>query len=167
VSHVQFYKKWFSGTPVNAVKASATLGSGGNGTVNISYYIAGEPGNVLTYEVVAGSGNNISMSAVFANSKLTITLGTGAGGALDDAKNTAVLIAAAIDALAEFTATKTGTGADSLTEAVEETAFADGQYATPATCKCFLVDGSTWYIGSKPINRSTTDGWYSMTLTTL
>ena len=165
VSHVQFFKPWFNFPPQNAVKSTATIGSGDNGVVTVTHYIAGTQGNDLSIEVVEGVGANIGMSAVFANSKLTVTLGTGAGATLDNAKNTALLISAAIDALDEFSAVKSGTGVTALTEAEVEKSFTGGQYATPAMTDCFILDGSTWYIASKPVNKSTTDGWYSMTLT--
>jgi hypothetical protein len=69
---------------------------------------AAAAGNAYSFVVVAGVGANVALSAVLAGAVVTVTLGTGAGGLLDNAKNTATLITAAIDALADFTATVTG-----------------------------------------------------------
>lgn len=89
---------------------------------------AAAAGNAYDFVVVAGDGANVALSAVLAGTTVTVTLGTGAGGALDDAKNTATLITAAIAALATFTAAVTGaTASDPATvaDAVDVTGGAD------------------------------------------
>lgn len=93
------------------VNASTTLGAGANGVVTVSVDDpAGAAGNDLTVEVVAGVGNNVDLSAVLTVDALVVTLGTDGAGALDATKNTAVLVAGAIDDLDEFTATASGSG---------------------------------------------------------
>jgi hypothetical protein len=94
--------------------ASATLGSGTNGVVTITSVNDGIGGNSYTVAAVLGSGNNIAMSVLLTGLNLVVTLGTNGGGTIDTAKNTATLVAAAIDALPEFVATASGTGVTSI-----------------------------------------------------
>ncbi len=112
--------------PAN-VSATAVLGSGVNGVVNISVSTPGTEGNAYSVVVSLGSGNNVAMSASFATPILTVTLGTDGSGVADPTKNTAILVAAAIDALAEFSATYTGTGSSRI-PVTASTAFSGGSY---------------------------------------
>jgi len=104
---------WFgSPVPQNAKGSTVTIGSGANGQVIVtSTTLLGlHANNQYSINVVAGVGNNIAMDATFNNGVITVTLGTGAGGALDNAKNTAILVAAKINALSDFSAIHSGDG---------------------------------------------------------
>lgn len=98
--------------------ASTTIGAGANGTITITAEAAGVAGNLLDVQVVAGSGNNQPMTAIIsganARTRVVVTLGTDANGDADDAKNTATLVAAAINALPLVSATASGTGATAI-----------------------------------------------------
>lgn len=107
-----------------AVAASAVIGSGDNGTVTVTVAAAGRAGNTYTIQLVTAGNISANMSVALNGSQLVVTLGTDAAGALDPAKNTATLVAAAIDALAPFTAVASGTGATALDE--QEAQFAGG-----------------------------------------
>jgi hypothetical protein len=92
-------------------QASATIGG-----VTFSSVQPGKAKNdTYSVRVVLAGGNNAALAAAYAAGVLTITLGTGAGGAADNAKNTNTLIAAAVNALknGHIQATVTGVGAAS------------------------------------------------------
>ena len=93
------------------VSATAAIGSGTNGIVTITVDAVGVGGNLYTVTVVLAVGNNQPLSAALVGTDLTVTLGTGVAGLTDPAKNTAVLVAAAIEALAGLSAKASGTGA--------------------------------------------------------
>ena len=69
-------QKWFSAaTPVNYISGlTTTIGSGDNGTITIVDNTA----ESLSVEVVVAGTANASLSAAFANSTITVTLGTDA-----------------------------------------------------------------------------------------
>jgi len=123
----------WSGTPAAGdpgESAVSQVGSGANGTVSLVVFARGVAGNSYLLEVVDPSPSlSVPLGAAFAASKLTITLATDGGGALDAAANTAALVAAAVEALAELRATASGTGADSLTSAEAEKSFTGGRAA--------------------------------------
>jgi hypothetical protein len=106
--------------------ATASIGSGANGTVNIEADEdnAGEPGNDFSVVVVVPSGTS-GLSVSLSGDDLTVNLAVIAG-VPDDPANTATLIAAAITAITGFTATASGTGADSISAAEGPTAFLGG-----------------------------------------
>ena len=158
-------QKWFSDTtPKNYKDASITIGAGDNGVITVT--AINDITDDKTIEVVVGSGNNVAMSADYTDGELVVTLGTGAAGAVADAKNTATLIAAAIDALAGFTATASGTGATAITEAVTEKAFTTGQLGTPCTeIGVGFVSSGTYYVNTKADYTTYNDGWRTFTLT--
>jgi hypothetical protein len=157
--------KWFSdATPKNYKDATTTIGAGADGVVSVT--ALNDITNSKKIEVVVGSGNNVAMSATFASGKLTVTLGTGSGGAADATKNTAVLIATAIDALAEFTASASGTGATAISSAVTEKAFTAGQLGTPCTIGgVALLSSGTYYVCIAPDATTKNTNWRSFTLT--
>jgi len=159
--------KWFSEeTPLNKAKASIAIGSGDNGVVTTTYDNYGETGNDYSLEVVVGSGNNIAMSAELTGTKITVTLGTGVAGAVDDTKNTATLIAAEITALDGFTATASGTGATAFTTAITEDVLSGGQWGTPcAEVNSIIVGTSYYYICTTAGNKDTVV-WKRFTLST-
>lgn len=104
---------WFgSSVPNNCIGSSVVFGSLPNGriTVTSTGVIGDESNNRFTLQAVAAVGNSKAMTATFANNVITITLGTNAGGALDNAKNTATLIVTEINKLAGFNATFSGDG---------------------------------------------------------
>lgn len=91
--------------------ATATIGSGADGTVTVTATTAGVAANTNTVRAVAGVGNNVALSAAVNSGVVTVTLGTDGGGTLDDSKNTATLVAAAIDGVTGYDAAASGTGA--------------------------------------------------------
>lgn len=107
--------------------ATAAIGTGANGTVNIEaiddYH--GDTGNSLSVEVVLPLTDG-PLSASFSGTSLVVNLAV-SGGLPDAGANTSTLIAAAIDALANFSATASGTGVDSISAAEGPTAFTGGE----------------------------------------
>jgi hypothetical protein len=127
-----YKKKWFDeALPANKAKASISIGTGDDGVVEVVCDEYGDVGNNYSLEVVAGTGNDVALSAVLADTKITVTLGTDGAGVLDTAKNTATLVAGAIDDLEGFVATASGTGETVFGEAIAEDNFAGGQWGTP------------------------------------
>ena len=114
---IEYFREILSNTasefffaPLNEGQFStAVVGEVGAGQVTILTATRGDF-NSYTVEFVAGVGNNVPLSAAYVGEVLTVTLATDGTGALDAAVNTATAIAAAIDALPEFTATMTGAG---------------------------------------------------------
>ena len=106
--------------------ATAVIGSGANGAVTITADgdLSGSVGNGYTVAVTVPSGTS-GLSVSLSSNELTVALAVTAGVA-DVAANTATLIAAAIDALDDFSATASGTGADSLSTAEGPTQFTGG-----------------------------------------
>jgi len=109
--------------------ATVAIGTGTNGVVTITQATAGTQGNAWDVIVIApltiNSSLAVSLSFAHARPRLVITLGTDGAGDPDNTKNTATLIAAAVDALAGFTATASGTGASAVAAQAAE-AFAGG-----------------------------------------
>ena len=132
--------------PVNAVAASQTIGSGENGVVTVSAATSGVAGNSYTVTVAEGSGNDVDLSAVLAGTDLTVTLGTDGGGALDAAKNTATLVAAAVDALDEFSGAASGTGATELAAAEAEQDLENGVDGTAGEAGAIALDADFLYL---------------------
>lgn len=112
-------------TPTNATASIGTAGVDGTVDVEADVSLIGAAGNAATIEVVDPSPVNGALSAVAVGSAITVTLAVAAG-VLDTAANTATLVAAAIDALTDFSATLPGTGADSLSVDEGPTAFTGG-----------------------------------------
>jgi hypothetical protein len=125
--------------------ASCAIGSGDNGTVTVTQSTPGTtPNGRRVVVVIAGTPNASLSAAVVAAATATcavddilVTLGTDALGDPDDAKNTATLVAAAIDALSPVSAVASGTGATALDEA--ETATFNGGSVTPHTLTVYTV----------------------------
>jgi hypothetical protein len=107
--------------------ATAVIGIGANGAVNITAdgSLVGDAGNAATVEVVDPSPVNGALDVTEVGGVITVTLAVAAT-VLDTAANTALLVAAAIDGLADFSAAHTGTGADSLALDEGPTAFTGG-----------------------------------------
>jgi len=112
----------------DTANATATIGSGADGTVTVTAdetgTTAGSAGNSLFVEVVVPAGTS-ALSAALVGNVLTISLDV-TGGVPNGAANTATLVAAAITALDEFSATASGTGATSLSVAEGPTQLTGG-----------------------------------------
>jgi hypothetical protein len=109
--------------------ATVDIGEGANGTVTVTRDAAGIEGNTWDIQVIAPTAEDADLAAsiTFANARprIIVSLGTDSEGDPDDAKNTATLIAAAIDDLAGFSAAASGTGDDAVA-AQSVTAFEGG-----------------------------------------
>ena len=163
----QFFKKWFSeATPQNARKGSINIGAGVNGVITMYSDLVGTEGNSITITVSDAGANDCNMSAIISGTDITVVLGKTVA-ALEPTKNTAILIATAINNLAGVNAIHSGTGADSIVAAIAKANFTGGQYATPAKTSGYIVISDVWYIATKPIDKFTTDGWYSATPTVI
>lgn len=159
--------KYFAdAVPKNAKKATATIGSGTDGTVTVVVDNVGTEGNDYTIEVVEGSGADVAMTVVLTGTDIVVTLGTDSTGVLDGTKNTAELVATAIDVLDGVTATASGTGATALAAAEAKKNFAGGQYGTvvPGTGFVFIdKENSEMYI-SVDTNSKIGQNWRKVTL---
>lgn len=108
--------------------ATASIGSGTDGTVDIiaDNDLSGADGNSATVEVVVpDSGTSGLQVSVSGDTALTVQLAVNSG-TLDPVQNTATLVADAIDALDDFSATASGTGGDSLSSAEGPIQFTGG-----------------------------------------
>ena len=165
-------QKWFSGDhPVNADYASVSIGAGDNGVVTVTATTLGTEENSYTIEVVEGVGSDVDLSATFEDGAIIVTLGTDVAEALDDTKNTATLIANAIEDLDGVSAEASGTGATPFQAAVAEKSFTGGSYATVTHEPAYIIleDGGTFTIyGTEyPVGKYDTDKWKTGTITTL
>jgi len=97
--------------------ATAEIGSGDNGTVTITAAAVGVAANDFTIEVKINETASQALAANKTGDVYTVTLGTDSEGDPDDTKNTATLVAAALDALDDIGAAASGTGATALDEA--------------------------------------------------
>lgn len=94
-----------------AQAATGSIGSGANGVVTATVDAAGAPGNLFTMRSVLGVGADVALSAAISTGAITVTLGTDSGSLADDTKNSASLVAAAVEALAGVSAAASGSGA--------------------------------------------------------
>lgn len=118
--------------PLSALsEAVAAIGTGANGTVNVTAIdgLAGSLGNTATIEVTEPAGTSALTIVISGtnNEIITVQLDVVAGVA-GAGPNTATLIAAAIDAEANFSATASGTGADSIIDPEGPFSFAGGSF---------------------------------------
>ncbi len=141
-----------------ATTGSATIGSGANGTVTVTADTAGRSRYYV--RVVLGVGLSVAMTAtqvtaINGYTTITVTLGTDVAGALDPTKNTATLVAAAVNALSGVGATASGTGATALTlaEAAKDL-FGKSRKLRPAIIRAVgigtTVDAEVIIHGSTP-----------------
>lgn len=109
--------------------ATASIGSGADGTVTVTALgaLAGVSGNNVVISVLVPAGTS-PLSVNYTSGVLSVSLSVNSGVpvALD---NTATLVAAAIDALTDFSATASGTGATALSVAEGPTQFSGGASA--------------------------------------
>jgi hypothetical protein len=116
--------------PLSALsEAVAAIGTGANGTVNVitTDGFGGTVGNTATIEVTEPAGTS-ALTVVISgvnNEIITVQLDV-VGGVAGAGPNTATLIAAAIDAEANFSATASGTGADSIVDPEGPFSFSGG-----------------------------------------
>lgn len=87
--------------------ATAKIGDAGAGEVTITVAVPGSAGNNYSVEALQPTEPDIPLSAVLVGDLLTVTLATNASG---EPSSVGMDVAAAIDALAEFTALMTGPG---------------------------------------------------------
>ena len=162
--------KWF-GTdfPTNAEYASVQIGAGVDGVITVTADTLGTEENAYSLEVVEGSGLNVAMSATITDGAIVVVLGTDALGALDNTKNTAVLIAAAIDALSGVSAESSGTGATAFEALIAKKAFTGGSYATVTHEPAYMIDANTnaIYMAEESVGRFDTDKWKTGTIAVL
>jgi len=131
--------------PTNAKAAAQTIGAGQNGEVTVTAAVKGAAGNDLDIIVSDAGADDCAMTADIAAGVITVTLGKTAA-ALDPTKNTANLVAAAINLLTEVTAVASGTGGDSLVAAEATKDFVGGQDGTPGYEGEIVMDASRIYL---------------------
>ncbi len=83
-------------------------------------------GNDYTITAALAVGNNKPLAVTLVGNVITIALATGAAGASNDVANTAVLVAAAINGLAEFTSSVTTGDGSGVVPATASVAFTGG-----------------------------------------
>lgn len=110
----------------DTANSTSAIGAGANGTVNVTAEgsLAGSAGNAVAIEVLVPAGTS-ALSVAFASNTLTVNLDVTAG-VPNAVANTATLIAAIIDLEADFAATASGTGADSIGVAEGPNLFTGG-----------------------------------------
>ena len=131
--------------PTNAKAAAQTIGAGQNGEVTVTAAVKGAAGNDLDIIVSDAGANDCAMTASIAAGVITVTLGK-TGADLESTKNTATLVAAAIDLLAEVTAVASGTGDDPLVTAEAKKDFTGGQDGTVGYEGEIVMDASRIYL---------------------
>lgn len=108
-------------------RASATIGSGANGTIQLVAKAPGTAGNSWTVAVTVPAGT-ASLAVTVVGTAISVALAVSSGVPVTNS-NTAKLIAAAINNSSAGTSVKasfTGTGASSISAAQTTTAFAGG-----------------------------------------
>lgn len=136
----------------SGTKATTSIGSGANGTVDLEVDQPGTDGNNWSIEIVDPGSNDAALSVDVDARDITVTLGTGGAGALDDAKNTATLVAAALnDKLGGLvTATASGDGSSAIIsdgggdDSVAEVSFTGG--AEGSETNHAVLNGDKLYI---------------------
>lgn len=131
--------------PTNAKAASQKIGAGKDGEVTVTAAVKGAAGNDLDIIVSDAGADDCEMTASIAAGVITVTLGKTAA-ALEPTKNTATLVAAAIDLLAEVTAVASGTGNDPLVAAEAKKDFTGGQDGTEGYEGEIVMDASRIYL---------------------
>ncbi len=131
--------------PTNAKAAAQTIGYGLNSKVTVTAAVKGAAGNDLAIIVSDAGADDCAMTASIAAGVITVTLGK-TGKILDPTKNTASLVAAAIDSLTEVTAVASGTGGGSLIAAEASQDFVGGQDGTEGYEGEIVMDASRIYL---------------------
>ena len=131
--------------PTNAKAASQKIGAGQDGEVTVTAAVKGAAGNDLDIIVSDAGADDCEMTASIAAGVITVTLGK-TGAALEPTKNTATLVAAAINLLTEVTAVASGTGNDPLVAAEAKKDFTGGQDGTVGYEGEIVMDASRIYL---------------------
>ncbi len=131
--------------PTNAKAASQKIGAGQDGEVTVTAAVKGAAGNDLDIIVSDAGADDCEMTASIAAGVITVTLGK-TGAILNPTKNTASLVAAAIDSLTEVTAVASGTGNDPLVDAEAKKDFTGGQDGTVGYEGEIVMDASRIYL---------------------
>ena len=97
----------------------------GDGSVTATIDAAGSDGNDKSIIVEYGTTSG-ALAAAEAVDVLTVTLGMDANGNPDNVKNTATLVAAAIDGVAGYSGSVSGTGTDIINDIESEKSFTGG-----------------------------------------
>lgn len=162
------HQKYFDeSTPQNFKGATAEIGSGTNGKVTIT---APDVSTDVVVNIGIAEAKSTALSVEFAlGAMINITLATTADDVVtaDDTKNTATLIAKAINALnCGYTAVASGTGATAISTATEDpVVFTDGQYGTPCSqIGLGFVSSATYYVNTKADNTKYNNGWRTFSL---
>lgn len=161
-------KPFADATPQNYVaKAAITLGGGGNGSIVVTHDDMETDDEI---EIVLAAEAATALSAAYATGTITVTLGTDALGDADGAKNTAKLIAAAINGITGKTwlAAETGTGATAIASAMGATAFTNGHWGTHCpVAYTGYENGGTYYLCTVADNTAYNTGWKTFTLSNM
>lgn len=163
--YTQFFKKWFTGTPVNAKKAELeTEFLTADSNLKFTAKKAGTEGNDITVEFVDPSDTDVELSLSVNGSAIAVILGTDAYGEIETTAEEIIDIiedSEEASALVDVEAVDYDSG---VVEELSETALEGGQYATPCRAsKAIIIIDGTWYISEKPVDKWTEDGWYSAT----
>src|SRR5574344_1802122 len=158
-------QKWFAAsTPVNFVGASAEIGSGTNGKVTVTHDYATTTDKI---KAVVATGASKALSAAYTSGEIVVTLGTDSNSTADSTKNTATLIAAAINGISgkKWTAVASGTGVTAITSGISATAFTDGHDGTPCPeAGIVLKSSDTYYVCLEANNTTHNTNWKSFSL---
>ena len=171
--YVQFYKKWFSeSTPVNAVKAKATLTFSDvvvaaetvtiEGQVFEFVAVAGDIADPANIPVVVGAtltaDNAVTKLAEAINANSTLVT------AVEDTDDDTCIITYILVGT-EGNDISVATTCTNATFGVDVSLLSGGQYATPAMTACFIKISGVWYITNSPVDKWDEEGWYSATPT--
>lgn len=145
INDIDYYRKIDSNTAdtitiptlVTGVAAHTHIAIAETFDITVTCATAGVAGNAYKIKIIEAPGTDDTLSASFSNGVLTIYLGK-TDGVVDDLENTATLVTAKIDELAEFTATATGAGVVVVT--TEDLTFAGGVDAVE------VVDGTPYEV---------------------
>lgn len=167
---VVFHKKWFTGTPQNAVKASGTL-------TFTDVVVAAETVTVGTdvYEFVADAGDIADPSYIPVVVGVTLTADNAVTKLAEAINANSSVVTAVADTdddtvVVAYLTVGTEGNAIATTETCTNASFgaatlAGGQYATPSRASMALIEISgTKYMALKPADKYTTDAWYTIAL---
>jgi hypothetical protein len=151
---------------VTTAPATASIGSGVNGTVNVYAVdaLSGERGNAATIEVTEPAGT-LPLTIVISganNEIITVELAV-VGGVAGAGTNTALLISNAIDAEANFEAAKTGTGASFIQTPEGPTSFSGGYDNARCNFAPQILEG-TGTTESSNVSRFTKDRMHMLSV---
>ena len=151
--------------PKNYTDSSTTIGSGADGTITVT--ALGDITTTKKIETVLAEVAEAEMSVAYVDNTITVTLGTDdtvSPITADDTKNTAILIAAEIDALELFTAVASGEGTGVIPVVTEKT-FTAGNLGTPCGEAGICFQGASYYyVNIAPDNSTNNTNWRRFTL---